>query len=446
MNDYSNAYGPDILLALVSTATFGGWGLAGAAIVSLARHSPVVQEGVAQLAPQLTERARRLPELLTATPSDRAVIRHERKPVTPQTARAAPQTQARRPRWLEVVNDDPDRTPHTLIIGGTGAGKTTLATAIAEDRGGRVVVLSPKVSAGNWRGAEVVSVDDDGTYAPILSTLADLEDEKRRRIVALRKHGPMALEPLTIVLDELQQLTTHAPTSGEFMVGLSSIGREIKMRMIVSGTTDDALNIRGWKASRGNYARIDLDRNRRATISDGTRTMTVLAQDSKRIADAARLVPWRQTAEQTPLPEPEPITRPLAAENTRPLVVTERVHAPRPAAPPVDLSDLLDSLLAEVPPAAQQSVRIARDGGDVNVYVRQEAATVARATRRVRREGAVNVRDRARRLVRKAYYAQAAREGRSLQSAYDARSPGDKGDYNEAAHWYREAKRTMQAS
>lgn len=89
MTDHTTTYGPDILLALVSTATFGGWGLAGAAVISLARHSPVVQEGVSQLAPQLADVRRRLPELLTASPDDRAIARRDRPaPTRPQAAPA----------------------------------------------------------------------------------------------------------------------------------------------------------------------------------------------------------------------------------------------------------------------------------------------------------------------------------------------------------------------
>src|SRR5689334_13774270 len=32
--------------------------------------------------------------------------------------------------WLTIVNDQPDDAPHTLIIGSSGSGKTTMAQAI----------------------------------------------------------------------------------------------------------------------------------------------------------------------------------------------------------------------------------------------------------------------------------------------------------------------------
>lgn len=334
-----------------------------------------------------------------------------------QQGPARKQAQVReRPRWVEIVNDEPDKHPHALILGGTGAGKTTMAKAIIGDRGGRTVVLAPKVSPKGWvnSGAEVATLDDDCTYAPIVQALQDIDEEKRRRsrLVKLGKTP----EPLTIVLDDIQDLAVKEPAAGELMVNLSSIGRELNMRLIGIGTTDDALNIRGWKASRNNYVRIETDSDRRGTLSDGKRTLIIHAQESKRLADAARLTPWRGEVEQLSLPDPAPTRRPVAADTPRQTVITERVPARGPA---VDLSDLLDDLLAQavpdapaLPQATEQQVTIRRDGGDVNVYVRQEAATVARATKR--QGNGINVRERRRR----AEYIKAAQAGEKFEPTY----------------------------
>ncbi len=415
MND--TAYAPDILLALVSTATFGGWGLAGAAVVSLARHSPTVQEGVAQLrerAPALLASARgRMPELLTSTPATHTLARHEPAIIPP---RPAPP----RPRWLQVVNDDMDRAPHTLIVGPTGAGKTTLATAIMGDRGGRSIVITPKVSAGGWRGAEVVSLDDDGSYAPLQAALRDLEDEKRQRIVALRQHGRDGLEPLTVVFDELQDLTAHVPEAGAFMVNMASLGREIKVRMVGVGTSDEALNVRGWAASRRNYLRVELDRDRRATLNDGVRTIAVSTRESLRAAEVARLRPWRGE---------EPTARGVAADAPRAETVSVRV--PEPAQVTSDdllalLLDLPAEVRAQVPDISpERAARLARvmasqgvtvDGGNgqpVTVNVTQVSAPSSMGRNRVTGRG-VTARERRRRLG----YIDAARRGERFDPTY----------------------------
>ena len=38
------------------------------------------------------------------------------------------------PEWLAMVNEHPDEAPHTLIVGTSGTGKTTIAQAIAATR------------------------------------------------------------------------------------------------------------------------------------------------------------------------------------------------------------------------------------------------------------------------------------------------------------------------
>lgn len=364
-------------------------------------------------------------------------------PTAPVAKTAAPT----RPRWLQVVNDDPDRHPHALILGPTGAGKTTLATAIMGDRGGRVVVVSPKISAGAWRGAEVITLDDDASYAPLTRAMGELEQEKRERVVTLRQQGRAALEPLTVVFDEIQDLTTHVPEVGEWMVNLSSLGRELNLRLIGIGTTDEALNIRGWKASRRNYARVEMTTDRRATLNDGVRNLNIETKEIDRQARAAHLRPWRgepapadpaaivRRAPLPPLPpnghEPCPWCRsfydcaceeggPAVSVTARPAptltlaelaklapsLAAKRGYAPSPA----DQSALADLLDISEPTA--QSVTVARDtaGGDVHVHVSQ----VATGRSPIARRRGVDVKDRRRRLA----YIEAAKRGEKFEATY----------------------------
>jgi hypothetical protein len=217
-------------------------------------------------------------------------------PSTPQKARPGSLPPA---AWSRILNENPDQAPHALIVGPSGAGKTTFTAAFLGARPGAAVVLSPKVNPGNWRGAELVTLDDDGSYGPIAEALAALETEKRRRIRLLRTEGADALAPLTVVLDELPELLRFVPETGPFVVSLSSIGRELKMRLVVLTTRADALGVKGWRASEGNFVRVDLDRSRTAVLHDGI-SPAPLPLDLgpvKATAQAARLQPWRAAPE-----------------------------------------------------------------------------------------------------------------------------------------------------
>lgn len=177
---------------------------------------------------------------------------------------------------------------------------------------------------------------------------------------------------------------------------------------------------------------------------------------------ARRLVAAQPVTQAAQLPLPEPARAPTAQLVRRAAEPAQVAARPVPAAEP--MPDLLAELLATMSPEraarlqalasaepspAAQSIEVDGDGRRVtfnnNIHLPPVTASATKPTRK-RREGAVNVRDRQRRLERKAYYEQAAREGVSLTKAYEARPAGEKGDYNEASMWYRAAKARIIAS
>lgn len=162
------------------------------------------------------------------------------------------------PRWLRMLNEQPDDIPHLMIVGPTGAGKTTFATALLSRRAGLVVVLSPKVKPSDWGGAPVISLDDTGGYGLLQRAVAALEAERRRRLVTLRQGG--ALTPLTVVLDEVPDLVDYVKGTGDLIRTIGGMGRELGMRMLLcsSSTLVNDLGIKGRGSARSNYAQVVL--------------------------------------------------------------------------------------------------------------------------------------------------------------------------------------------
>lgn len=330
----------------------------------------------------------------------------------PAQARRPAAATRERPRWLSILNDEPDQRPHALILGPTRSGKTTMATAAMADRGGRAIVITPKVNPSNWRGAEIVTLDEEGGYRDIGQALADIEIEKRERIGRLRRGEP--LEPLTIVYDEIGELAAFAPLAPEQMTQLSSIGAELKMRVIGIGTSDEALGIKRWKATRNNYIRVETNTDRGATIHDGVRSLSVRPRESLALAERATLRPWRG--------EPEPATR-----------TTTNLRAPAESDPL--LAELLaQQLLASMSPeraarlqaiqAGGQSVSVAHEGGDVIVNVAQVAAAPS-TRRRASIAGGVDVRARRERAEKMRQIRRYVAEGKSANEI-DKLMPGER--------------------
>lgn len=332
MSESAATYGPDILLALVSTATFGGWGLAGAAVVSLARHSPVVQEGVAQLAPQLHEARRRLPELLSATPHDRALARRPRPAAAPEPALFAE---------LEAP-------PHRLIVGHTGGGKTTLmhhlATAWAA-QGQQVIVIDPDAAPGQWPGCTVAGGGDDRDGAArALASVAQVVSKRRSE----RAQGRRSFPPLHLVIDEAHDVLPDVDGAFDVFEDVARRGRKIGVRLTL-GVQDKqvkTLGLEGRSELLRNFVKADIYKAR-----DGRRLARVEDTVTGKHVDHA--IPTLRDPE-TLIASPEPRRTAVAADGPRAQVVTVRVPE-RKAGPAVDLSGLLDELLAMPVPARQDA-------------------------------------------------------------------------------------------
>ncbi len=157
--------------------------------------------------------------------------------------------------WLPLA----DATPHLLIVGETGSGKTTLAQALLAARNGSVAILDPKWTPGKWGGAPVVPIDDDGEYTGIERALQAVLKELQARLADL-KHGQTDFVPLTIVIEEVPTVVDECPTAKKVVLRLGQLGRELQMRLIglSQGYGVEDLGLKGRADNKANFGTIRL--------------------------------------------------------------------------------------------------------------------------------------------------------------------------------------------
>lgn len=123
-------------------------------------------------------------------------------------------------QWLNLVNNRPDEIPHLFVEGGSGAGKTTLVTAILHDRSDPIAVVGVKPDDG-WGARYIYRSQDRPVY------LAALLTEVRRRLDTADKSG------LTIVLDDFTRLASQHKEAIELYKEIADIGRSLRIRLIL---------------------------------------------------------------------------------------------------------------------------------------------------------------------------------------------------------------------
>jgi len=188
----------------------------------------------------------------------------ERRP--PAQVEASPPRLARQ-QWLDILNNQPDQVPHVFIIGPTGSGKTTFATAMLAERSGRIVVLTAKTD-DSWGGLPFVSIDDTGTYTAMQAMFDQLDTDVRARLVASKNKQPVG-KPLTIVLDDYAVIAKECkPVAAQVFKLVARLGRSMRVRLVVLSTTGrvKSLDLEGEGDTLTNFISVELNRQREASL------------------------------------------------------------------------------------------------------------------------------------------------------------------------------------
>lgn len=184
-----------------------------------------------------------------------AVLQSQRAERSDPPLPAADQPRIAMARWVAHLNNYPDDYPHTLIVGPSRAGKTSIARALLKYRKGEVAIVGTKASA-NWGDGYVFRSADRAPY------LAELRAEVERR---LELDTP---QPMTIVLDDYATLAAEYKDAVAIFKRVASDGAEKLVRLVITaeGDTVGALGLEGRSYAKSHFVTVRCYQSKQADM------------------------------------------------------------------------------------------------------------------------------------------------------------------------------------
>jgi hypothetical protein len=148
--------------------------------------------------------------------------------------------------------------PHMLILGETGAGKSTLVKYLVSQSSASAIVLDPHASANDWKGMTVIGAGRE--YQEIgeeVNRLVKLMDDRYKA----RKKGQLNFVPLLVIIDEFPAIAAALGKSfTEAILLLVREARKIGIKLIILsiGSEVKSLGIEGQGSIRECFAIVSL--------------------------------------------------------------------------------------------------------------------------------------------------------------------------------------------
>ena len=153
--------------------------------------------------------------------------------------------------------------PHTMLVGASGDGKTTMARALIASRSNhshQFIIIDPHSEPQKW--GRLHSYGGAENMAEIELVLGQILQEYETRLEKMRVTKGMTgnFAPLTILVDEWPVVKMDCPSAATFMKRLVRGGRKVNMHLIIltQSAQVETLGLKGEKDTRVNFVSVYL--------------------------------------------------------------------------------------------------------------------------------------------------------------------------------------------